>query len=299
MAPYNTSYGAVHELQHSTALLEQAQSQGNSTADSGHHCRRIPAEQSPSTWSLSRRRNWLATAVFCGLGVGTIMATGRPAATSTTDNSSSAPQAEVTRGSLLAGRLPTSVKQSAAEERGGDILRAGPTVSDHQNNSHSHRHSDLGVTDAGSKKLDYTMTNFYHTRDGKPGSQIPWLKDVKLAEPYRDTTLTVREPRDGHSYHWEIINPAVEEEDKGVMFRAEGAVVTAMFTVLDVNKVVLREVEEESGTIVRKLEETVMVKYVRREIRTLVDEEREELLDSVSVSLLSCDQSVVFGAILS
>ena len=45
--------------------------------------------------------------------------------------------------------------------------------------------------------------------------------------------------------------------------------------------VVLEEVNGD-GQVTNRLEETVMVKYVRREIRTLTDDEREELLDAVS-----------------
>ena len=45
--------------------------------------------------------------------------------------------------------------------------------------------------------------------------------------------------------------------------------------------VVLEEVNGD-GQVTNRLEETVMVKYVRREIRTLTDDEKEELLDAVS-----------------
>lgn len=286
MAPYNPSYGAVHEPTQNTSLLEQAHSHNSSAGERDRPCRRVSSQQGLSTWSLSRSRNWLATAVLCGLAVGMIMATGRPRTTSATDDSSSGSQAEPSHGSLLAGRLPVNAKPSTVEGGDEDIFRVGPVVSDGHETNHNQGHG-FGVANSSPEKLDYTMTNFYHTRDGKPGQQIPWLENIKLAEPYRDTKLTVVDPRDGYSYHWEIVNPSVKEKDKRVMFRAMGAEVTAVFTVLDVNRVLLREVNHETGDVVRSLEESVMVKYVRREIRTLLEEEREELMDAVSVYFLS------------
>lgn len=129
--------------------------------------------------------------------------------------------------------------------------------------------------------LEFTVTNFYHERDGKPGALIPWLSGVKLAEPYRDTTLEVTEPRDGHTYKWEVRNIDNQAE---VLATATGVKVQMIFEKLDLNMVVLVEVHNESGRCSRELTDTVMVKYVRREIRTLTDDEREELLDAVSSS---------------
>ena len=54
-----------------------------------------------------------------------------------------------------------------------------------------------------------------------------------------------------------------------------------VLTQLDENVVVLEEVDGD-GQVTNRLEETVLVKYVRREIRTLTDDEREELLNAVS-----------------
>lgn len=133
-------------------------------------------------------------------------------------------------------------------------------------------------------ELDYTVTNFYHERDGKPGAQIPWLKGVKLAEPYRDTTLRVMKPREGYTYTWEVRSI---DDLEHVLIQATGAEATVSFTRLDLNMVSLFEALETSGQVVREKTDTVMVKYVRREIRTLTDEEREELLDGVSKNFAS------------
>ncbi|CAM9425491.1 unnamed protein product, partial [Laminaria digitata] len=134
--------------------------------------------------------------------------------------------------------------------------------------------------------LEFTALNFYHVRDGKPGQDYPWLKDVKLIEPHRDTTLAVVGPREGFDYRWEVRLPGSSSGGVvgEVQATATGAVTIVVLTQLDENVVVLEEVDGD-GKVTNRLEETVLVKYVRREIRTLTDDEREELLDAVSVCM--------------
>lgn len=136
--------------------------------------------------------------------------------------------------------------------------------------------------DAEASMLSFTAANFYHLRDGKPARDYPWLKNVKLIEPHRETMLAVADPREGFDYRWEFRGgrggggQAAEE----AYATAVGAECTVVLTRLDTNFVSLEEVNED-GEVSRRLEEKVMVKYVRREIRTLTDEERQELLDAV------------------
>ena len=138
-------------------------------------------------------------------------------------------------------------------------------------------HDAHGVTG-----LEFTALNFYHVRDGKPGQDYPWLKNVKLIEPHRDTTLAVVGPREGFDYRWEV--RAGSSSGSGgvgdVQATATGAVTIVVLTQLDENVVVLEEVDGD-GRVTNRLEETVLVKYVRREIRTVTDDEKEELLDAV------------------
>lgn len=131
------------------------------------------------------------------------------------------------------------------------------------------------------QELDFTVTNFYFERDGPPGARIPWLQGVKLAEPFRDTALKVVNPRPGHVYNWQIrsIDHGSPEE---LLMETTGMEAEVVFTRLDRNVITLMEVDSETGHDVREKTDTVMVKYVRREIRTLTDHEREELLDAVS-----------------
>ena len=147
-----------------------------------------------------------------------------------------------------------------------------------------------GPSSAAASALEFTALNFYHVRDGKPGQDYPWLKNVKLIEPHRDTTLAVVAPREGFVYRWEIRSQGGNKNSSGeggrvgaVQATATGAVAIVVLTQLDEHLVVLEEVDGD-GQVANRLEEAVLVKYVRREIRTLTDDEREELLDAVSVA---------------
>lgn len=149
--------------------------------------------------------------------------------------------------------------------------------------------STASATASAAHPLSFTATNFYHLRDGKPAQDYPWLTNVKLVEPHRDTTLTVANPREGFDYRWEI-RAGVEEE---AYVSEVGEECTVVFTQLDDNVVALEEIDAD-GEVGRRLEEKVVVKYVRREIRTLTGEEREELLNAVRdhdtvLFFFSCD----------
>lgn len=204
-----------------------------------------------------RKRNWLTAAVICAMGVGTIMATTRPSS-----GSSSAAPSSPTDG------LVSPEQSLAADGAQSTQQRAKPEVVE----------GNIPPLSASTENgLSFSMTNFYHMRDGKPGAQIPWLDGVQLAEPHRDTTVYVESPLDGHNYAWEVRQT---DKDQSVIASATGAQATVVFTQLDWNIVTLRETDE-AGVVTREISESVMVKYVRREIRTLTDDERNELLDAV------------------
>ena len=129
--------------------------------------------------------------------------------------------------------------------------------------------------------LAFTALNFYHKRDGRPAQDYPWLKDLKLIEPYRETTLAVVDPQPGLQYRWDIRSG----RDSEVLpyITASGAEVVVVFEHLHEGIITLEEVDTQSALTRRRLEEEVTVKYVRREIRTLTNDEREELLNAVSL----------------
>lgn len=155
--------------------------------------------------------------------------------------------------------LHTAVRQAPPQE---SLLAAAPRTS-------------------ATTPLAFTAVNFYHVRDGMPGASYPFLKDVKLIEPHRDTTLAVANPGEGVDYRWEIRG---ESSASAVHTSASGAeaVVVLERKHLGKNLVTLEEVDAATGSVGRRVDEFVTVKYVRREIRTLTDDERDELFDAVS-----------------
>lgn len=236
--------------------------------------REIPARQR----SGGRAGKWLTVlALICVVGVGTIVVANRGGRLSTSATT-------ITAGSVSLGGITTDVGATTSD----------PTVDDNKNflsgkleqsprpASHEVVSPAAANAESSSSALDYSVTNFYHERDGKPGAQIPWLKNVKLAEPHRDTTMKVSSPRTGCQYTW-VVQTMDDDGNKEVLATAEGPEVVVQFTRLDTNSVLLREIDEATGETLREAKDTVMVKYVRREIRTLTDDEREELLDAVRI----------------
>ena len=183
-----------------------------------------------------------------------------------------------------------SFSWSAAASRSSAASGGFSEIETHTNIAAAERAINSGSKAAAfASPLEYTALNFYHVRDGKPGQDYPWLKDVKLIEPHRETTLAVVEPRVGYDYRWVVrsggssSSSSSGEEAGEVQATATGAVTVVVLTQLDENVVVLEEVDGD-GEVTNRLEETVLVKYVRREIRTLADDERGEVLDAVSAA---------------
>ncbi|CAM9151095.1 unnamed protein product [Choristocarpus tenellus] len=125
--------------------------------------------------------------------------------------------------------------------------------------------------------LSFQALNIYHIRDGKPGMEYPWLAARKLVEPYRETTLQVDNPLAGMNYSWTVTETAGNTES----VRADGVFAVVKVESVEEHTIVLEELSS-TGTVTRRMEEIVMSKYVRREIRSLLEDEREELFDAMS-----------------
>eukprot|EP00752_Nemacystus_decipiens_P002258 g2139.t1 len=179
----------------------------------------------------------------------------------------------------------TAQQQPTTLASGASLMDVGPSASAATASGAAAAAAAAGSAAPGGEEdvqpmLSFEATNFYHLRDGKPGADVPWLQGVKLIEPYRETTLSITAPRDGHDYVWEVRGPEAGEEADLPRASARGAETSVILTDLDENIITVREVDQ-GGQVVRQMEETVMVKYVRREIRTLTDDEREELFDAM------------------
>lgn len=171
----------------------------------------------------------------------------------------------------LAGRYPRSAESNFAEKPLSDRTA---TTADSTSVLQAGKSSPPSTL---AEPLEFSALNFYHVRDGKPGQDYPWLKDIKLVEPYRETTLAVTNALDGFEYRW-TIRP--EYGDESAVMEVSGVKAVIVLKKLDGHVISLEEIDS-AGKVMRRLDETVIVKYVRREIRTLTDSEREELLDAV------------------
>lgn len=232
-------------------------------ADS-HHGLRTALFENPQVEHAASHRGrtagWVTIATLCGIALGATTGVAHFGYSPTNASSSIAKSDGATPGgSFLANDKEGDLLVSPSEKHDP----AAPSLSEE--------------TPAASPPLAFSALNFYHERDGKPGKDYPWLKDVKLIEPFRETTLAVTEPRDGFEYHWEIM----ESRTNRVSHTEQGEAVVVTLTMLEEHKITLKEVHSLSGDLAKVLEEDVLVKYVRREIRTITDDEREELLDAV------------------
>lgn len=205
------------------------------------------------------RKRWMTAGMMCAMGVGTVMFVNR-------SGSSPAVMPGVIVGSLDIVVDDEGKPASASADKSPHRVEPKVTA------------ARPSIPPPMDTDLSFSVTNFYHTRDGKPGAMIPWLKGVHLAEPHRETTIKVNNPKDDHDYLWEVREK--DGKDK-VLASASGAEASIVFTLLDWNTVTVTETNS-AGVVTRMFTDDVMVKYVRREIRTLTDDERTELLDSVS-----------------
>lgn len=211
--------------------------------------------------------NWRAVAIVCTVVIGVVFLLASSVRVSSTASTTTALQHRTRNNTvdLVGDRTePSEASVGVAQEYGVKLSAAATAAG----------------ADARLPALSFTALNFYHLRDGKPGKDYPWLQDIKLVEPHRNTTFTVTNARAGFGYRWRVrAGDSPWSED--VIATAFGAETDLVLTRLGKNIITLEELDS-SALVVRHLEETVMVKYVRREIRALTDDDREELLDAVS-----------------
>ncbi|CAM9893269.1 unnamed protein product [Pylaiella littoralis] len=146
----------------------------------------------------------------------------------------------------------------------------------------------------------FVAENEYTRRGDVVGLGYPWLQDRILVEPFRKTTLSVVSPREGMSYTWRVT--PVEEVDvqSDMQVDYSGGLVEVTFERAPKYQVVLEERDapvstagvgggggvagEGDGTVVVRSSTTeIFCKYVRREIRSLFEEERNMMFDAMKV----------------
>jgi len=100
----------------------------------------------------------------------------------------------------------------------------------------------------------------------------PW---ENIVEPYRVTTLEIVSPEDGYNYVWYVDG----------WHQDEGTKVSAVFSSPTgvAQKISVEMRRQGSGEVVSQSEVEVMCKYVRREIRSLIDQDREAFFHAVAI----------------
>ena len=119
-------------------------------------------------------------------------------------------------------------------------------------------------------------TNEYSYRNLKR-FPYPFLEGSLLLEPYREGTITITPKKEGCFLSYAIV-PASGDTSLTMSGSDDGAYVFFV-TPTKTGKYTLSVEESCDGVVGRSLEQTVWVKYVKRELQSLNDYDREEFLD--------------------
>ena len=120
-----------------------------------------------------------------------------------------------------------------------------------------------------------------YTAKNAVSSEYAWSY---IVEPYRVTTLSVNDPVDGATYEW-----SVDGHLQGYGTSVEVLFMEVGYHVVSVREAIAGTDADASGSLdfstaaVNKVVTKVMCKYVRREVRSLTDADREAWLSAVQV----------------
>lgn len=160
----------------------------------------------------------------------------------------------------------TRIRASFLED---DISELPQSVADHVDSMESHDAPTNDALRVNTESLSMTVSNLYTKVIPIETGQYryPWSY---LAEPYRVTNLAVENPYADGWYKWTV--------DGHVQGYGSGCDV--LFTDVGYHSVILME---KTDTKTSYLSTKVMVKYTRREIRSLSDIDREKFFDAAHI----------------
>jgi hypothetical protein len=140
-----------------------------------------------------------------------------------------------------------------------------------------------------------TVTNEYGIRDSSTMLPYGFLVDSFLIEPYKETTIALEGPIDGCSYKWYFYNKILDSESASGT-STDGNIVVTLTVVGEYGLIVGEECGDVS-TSARTLGMSVWVKYVRRELSTLNDVDREDFLDAFNTlwTVSTLKGQVIYG----
>jgi len=117
--------------------------------------------------------------------------------------------------------------------------------------------------------LSFVAETKYTARGDPPiYANYPWTLGP-IVEPYLPTTLRVNEPEENAIYEWVYAGNTIQSPFLEMMATKVGAI-----------PIILRQVSED-GTVLKELRGGVHCKYVRREIRSLLPEDRESFFQAL------------------
>lgn len=164
-------------------------------------------------------------------------------------------------------------------------LSATPDIFEHS--STSTLSSGQPILEEGVPKLNVTFDAFnaYTENVSTPYVFLPWQK---IAEPYRTTTLrasTVMDSQGGlkqldGDYAWEIDGQTLSGHTVTHLFTTTGFHNLTLIATIQSNQF---DSVAESEPVLTIVEEALMVKYIRREVRNLKDADLSAFLDALSV----------------
>jgi len=149
----------------------------------------------------------------------------------------------------------------------------------------------LNAATSGQSLLNLKISNIYIERDGDPNWQYPWLvsdnqeEQIILAEPFRESKIFITSddgitPLSSHdnNFEWQIfsLDGQTEQEYSGTNS------LDIMFEETGVYYIFVRKFDL-AHQAVAHAKVKVHVKYVRREIRSLTDEDLEMTLDTMAL----------------
>ena len=189
----------------------------------------------------------------------------------------------VVRFSKFRGQLTTPSSEGGNSAAFKVELEDNPTLQHQQNTARVEGNPQA----QSSVELVFIASNACTRRGGKIGLGYPWLESRILVEPYRDTMLEVISPAENMAYSWIILEDA-GEAGKTTVGENTGSEVVVVFGQKSQYTIVLHEYsvsgDSDGLALSRRLEMEVMCKYVLREIRSLFDDERNEMFDAMKVS---------------
>ena len=126
-----------------------------------------------------------------------------------------------------------------------------------------------------------SVSNVYGVWKSTQTLPYPFFVDSILLEPYRETAIIIADPMIGCSYDWSFIK-VDDDVVSSTGVSTNGSIDATLYTVGEYLLMAYESCSNMSD-FQRQLRKTVWVKYVRRELSTLLHDDRENFLDAFHI----------------